>query len=70
MANDRLVDDIRDRLVNPLTGLRLHLEDLRLVGRATPGELATALDVVTRIDGELERALHELRSRLVVPTAG
>ena len=65
-----LVADIRDRLVNPLTGLRLHLEDLRRVGRATSDELTTAIDVVSRIDAELERAIAELRCRVDVATAG
>lgn len=59
-----LVEQVRDRLVNPLTGLRLHLEDLMIAGSADPAELQVALDVVARLDGELDRSLAELRARL------
>lgn len=65
-----LVGDIRDRLVNPLTGLRLHLEDLERAGEATPVDIASALSVVARIDDELQRALDELRCRFRVTHAG
>jgi hypothetical protein len=59
-----IVDQVRDQLVNPLTGLRILLEDLVRAGGGTATDLHDALDVVDRIDGELDRSLEELRHRL------
>lgn len=63
----RFLTDARDRLVNPLTGLRLRLEEL-MAGSAddaaTAQELRAALGIIDRLDGELDGVLQDLLTRL------